>query len=65
MTEVFFNVLKSVQLLARVIERQDFPAGITGEEEAPVAAFIMTNVPLIPSQCSYSRLKCARVLETT
>jgi len=52
MTEVFFSVLKLVQLLSGVIQRQDFPAGITGKEEAllyapavTTAAFIMTNVP--------------------
>lgn len=52
MTEVFFSVLKLVQLLSGVIERQDFPAGITGKEEAlffyaPVvttAAFIVTRL---------------------
>lgn len=34
MTEVFFSALKLVQLLSGLIERQDFPAGITGKEEA-------------------------------
>lgn len=33
MTEVFFSVPKLVQLLSKVIERQDFAAGITGKEE--------------------------------
>lgn len=51
MTEVFFSELKLVQLLSGVIESLDFPAEITGKEEAlfyaPVvntAAFTTTNV---------------------
>lgn len=47
MAEVFFSVLRLVQLLARVIGRQDFPAGIIGKEDVLVvatAAVTMTNV---------------------
>lgn len=58
MTEVFCSVLKLVQLLSTVIERQDFAAGIGGKEEAPVWCPCCYRIRLLNDKClsSFSRI---------